>query len=296
VETFAFVRDNAKKAANLLVNFEVVVDCLLHYEPSRPKELFNGSEARFEYFSRILCRMSTGAGPDDPPADFYLYELDFKMPPAKQPKMEEKDSVVRAYEYAPTDQAIQKNSRKQAGTLNIHNLHFDPAELVGLLFEEPAINIQAVHADIPDGESAMRVDVEDEHGNRLFWDETGKSHVIFAFMKNAVRHYLKKPIQQRKKPSLSANGKKSEGQLDTSTSATGNKNEGQLDTSTSAAKALPTQNNGKQFKFSRDPHAGNAKQDSSTRSLILKVSTPVHADSNRSRKRKLEPEGGEEGQ
>jgi hypothetical protein len=210
VETFGFARDNAQKATNLLLNFEIVLDCLLHYEPSRPKEHFNDSEARLDYFSRVLWHISTNDGPDIPPPGFYLYEPDFKTPPAKQLKIETVSGWLVRLGHLCGPERLNLSPQKQAGTLNIHKLHFDPAELVGLLFEEPAIYIQAIHVDIPDGENAMRVDVEDEHGNRLFWYETGKSHVIFAFMRNAVRHYLKKPIQQRKKLLLPATGNKNE--------------------------------------------------------------------------------------
>jgi hypothetical protein len=108
VKTFAFLHDKAKKAENSLLIFEVIVDCLLRYEPSRPTEHFNGSKSRLEYFADVFWRLITGAGPDAPPCDLYMYKPDAKITKSISPEVGIKEALHQAHTDAPTERAIQK--------------------------------------------------------------------------------------------------------------------------------------------------------------------------------------------
>jgi hypothetical protein len=80
VETFTYLRDKAKKATALLECFQIVVDCLLNYEPSQPEEHFNGGEARLEFFGDMLKHMITGRGLGIPSIAYDFHEDSLRSP------------------------------------------------------------------------------------------------------------------------------------------------------------------------------------------------------------------------
>lgn len=69
------------------------------------------------------------------------------------------------------------------GTLNIHQLQFDPESLKGLLGGEPARDIEGEIVEVLEGENEMGVDIENEQGNKLVWDKEGKSRLILPVKK-----------------------------------------------------------------------------------------------------------------
>ena len=140
VKTFTFLHDKAKTAENLLLHFEVIVDSLLRYKPSRPTEHFNSSEARLEYFAETFRRLITGAGPDAPPCDFYMYKPDAEITETTLSEVRIKEVLHQALTDAPTEGAIQKYSRRDTGKLNIHSLKFNPKDLLGVLEDDLASN------------------------------------------------------------------------------------------------------------------------------------------------------------
>jgi hypothetical protein len=93
--------------------------------------------------------------------------------------------------------------------LNDHSLKFNPRDLVGLLDDEPATDAEGILIKIPEGLNAMGEDMEDDQGNRLFWDEDGKSHVILAPTNPAVTGTSMKSIQQHADSICSAPVRKS---------------------------------------------------------------------------------------
>jgi hypothetical protein len=115
VKTFTFSHDKAKKAENLLLHFEVIVDCLLRYEPSRSTEHFNGSEVRWEYFAETFWRLITGAGPDTPPCDFYMYKPDVEITKTTLSEVRIEEALHQAHTDVLTERAIQKYSRRDVG-------------------------------------------------------------------------------------------------------------------------------------------------------------------------------------
>jgi hypothetical protein len=179
VETFTYLRDKAKKATALLECFQIVVDCLLNHEPSRPEEHFNGSEARLEFFGDMLKHMITGRGLDIPPIAYRFHEDSFKVPEATIQQIEADQDVQQTRVEEPAKRSENTASRKERGVLNIHQLAFDPESLKGLLDDEPSRNFEAVHVAFPEDGNAMGKDVEDEQGNKLVWRD-GKSHIILA--------------------------------------------------------------------------------------------------------------------
>ncbi|KAI4646646.1 hypothetical protein J4E93_004868 [Alternaria ventricosa] len=176
VETFVYMRDKAKKATMLLECFQIVIECLLSYEPSRPEEHFNGSEARLEFFGDML---------KFPEATLQQLEADQDVPLALIEKQEENSD--------------KKPARKERGVLNIHHLAFDPESLKGLLDDEPSRDIEAVQVAFLQDENEVGIDVEDEQGNKLVWRD-GKSHIILAVIKAEDETTVKKMDDQPKKP------------------------------------------------------------------------------------------------
>ncbi|KAI4619019.1 hypothetical protein J4E83_005971 [Alternaria metachromatica] len=195
VETFLFLQDKAKKATALLECFQIVIECLLNYEPSRPEEHFNGSEARLEFFGNMLKCMVTGRDLEVPPIAFHFHENSFAVPEATIQQLEEEQDVPRACAQKQEKNLVMKPSRKERGILNIHNLAFDPESLKGLLDDEPSREIEAVHVAFPEDENDVSIDVEDEQGNKLLWSD-GKSHIILAVVE-AEDKYAEKDTNEQ---------------------------------------------------------------------------------------------------
>ncbi|KAI4676819.1 uncharacterized protein J4E84_009414 [Alternaria hordeiaustralica] len=199
VETFLFLQDKAKKATALLECFQIVLECLLNYEPSRPEEHFNGSEARLEFFGDMLKCMITSRDLEVPPIAFHFHENSFVVPEATIQQLEENQDVPQACTEKQEKNSEKKPSRKERGILNIHHLAFDPESLKGLLDDEPSRNFEAVHVAFPEDENAVGIDVEDEQGNKLVWRD-GKSHIIFAVTKAEDKTAVKEMNEQPTKP------------------------------------------------------------------------------------------------
>ncbi|KAI4705613.1 hypothetical protein J4E81_000497 [Alternaria sp. BMP 2799] len=199
VETFLFLQDKAKKATALLECFQIVIECLLSYEPSRPEEHFNGSEARLEFFGNMLKCMVTGRDLEVPPIAFHFHENSFVVPEATLQQLEEDQDVPQACAEKQEKNSERNPSRKERGILNIYHLAFDPESLKGLLDDEPSRNFEAVHVAFPEDENAVGIDVEDEQGNKLVWRD-GKSHIIFAVTKAEDKIAVKDTNEQPTKP------------------------------------------------------------------------------------------------
>jgi len=199
VETFVYLRDKAKKATTLLECFQIVLECVLNYEPSRPEEHFNGSEARLEFFGDMLKCMITDRDLEVPPIAFHFHENSFAVPDATLQQLEADQDVSQAYTEKQEENSQTKPSRKERGILNIHHLAFDPESLKGLLDDEPSRDIEAVHVAFLEDENAVGIDVEDEQGNKLVWRD-GKSHIIFAVTKAEDKTAVKEMNEQPTKP------------------------------------------------------------------------------------------------
>ncbi|KAI4713892.1 hypothetical protein J4E89_001341 [Alternaria sp. Ai002NY15] len=199
VEMFVYMRDKAKNATSLLECFQIVIQCLLSYEPSRPEEHFNGSEARLEFFGDMLKCMITDRDLDVPPIAFHLQENSFVVPEATIQQLEEDQDVPQACTEDEKKNSEIKPSRKERGILNIHHLAFDPESLKGLLDDEPSREIEAVHVAFPEDENGMGIDVEDEQGNKLFWKD-GKPHIILAAVEAEDKNAVKDTNEQPTKP------------------------------------------------------------------------------------------------
>jgi hypothetical protein len=97
--------------------------------------------------------------------------------------------------------------------LNKNGLGFEPKSLGSLLNGEKANEIKYEHLSFPDPyhlsgstaqlhplglenriQSGMGIDVEDEHGNKLVWDDQGVSHVIFATTSSKPVEVTNEPI------------------------------------------------------------------------------------------------------
>ncbi|KAI4939168.1 uncharacterized protein J4E92_000451 [Alternaria infectoria] len=200
VETFVYLRDKAKKATTLLECFQIVLECLLSYEPSRPEEHFNGSEAGLEFFGDMLKCMITDRHLEVPPIAFHFHENNFTIPEATIQQLEEDQDVPQAFPEKQEEGSKRQSSRKELGVLNTRHLAFDPESLKGLLDDEPSRNFEAVHVAFPEDENAMGIDVEDEQGNELVWRD-GKSHIIFAVTKAEDKTAVKETNEQPAKPS-----------------------------------------------------------------------------------------------
>jgi len=199
VETFLFLHDKAKRATALLECFQIVIECLLSHEPSRPEEHFNGSEARLEFFGNMLKCMITGRGLEVSPIAFHFHENSFIVPAATLQQLEEDQDVPQACIEKQEKNSKMKLSRKERGILNINHLAFDSESLKGLLDDEPSRNFEAVHVAFPEDENGVGIDVEDEQGNKLVWRD-GKSHIIFAVTKAEDKTAVKETNEQLTKP------------------------------------------------------------------------------------------------
>ncbi|KAI4682052.1 uncharacterized protein J4E88_004940 [Alternaria novae-zelandiae] len=199
VETFVYLRDKAKKATTLLECFQIVLECLLNYEPSRPEEHFNGSEARLQFFGNMLKCMITDKHLEVPPIAFHFHENNFTIPKATLQQLEQDQDVPQACTEKQEKNSEMKPSRKERGILNIHHLAFDPESLKGLLDDEPSREIEAVHVAFPEDENVMGIDVEDEQGNKLVWKD-GKPHIVFAVTKAEDKTAVKEMDEQPTKP------------------------------------------------------------------------------------------------
>ncbi|KAI4942147.1 hypothetical protein J4E91_010346 [Alternaria rosae] len=157
-KTFVYLSDKAKKATAMLECFQIVLDCLLNYELSRPEEHFNGSEARLEFFGNMTS---------------------FVIPEVTLQQLEADRDVQQARNKNQEKSSEEKPSRNERGMLNIYHLAFNPESLKGLLDDEPSRNFEAVHLAFPEDENAMGIDVEDKQGSRLVWRD-GKSYTILA--------------------------------------------------------------------------------------------------------------------
>ncbi|KAI4671949.1 uncharacterized protein J4E78_000447 [Alternaria triticimaculans] len=195
VETFVYLSDRAKKATALLECFQIVLECVLNYEPSRPEEHFNGSEARLNFFGDMLKCMITDRHLEVPPIAFHFHENSFVVPEATLQRLEQDQDVPQACTKKQEKVSEMKPSRKERGILNINQLAFDPESLKGLLDDEPSRNFEAVHIAFPEDENAVGIDVEDEQGNKLVWRD-GMSHIIFAVTKAEDKTALKETNEQ----------------------------------------------------------------------------------------------------
>jgi len=204
VETFVYMRDKAKKATSLLECFQIVIQCLLSYEPSRPEEHFNGSEARLEFFGDMLKCMITDRDLDVPPIAFHLQENSFVVPEATIQQLEEDQDVPQACTKDEKKNSEMKPSRKERGILNIHHLAFDPESLKGLLDDEPSRNFEAAHIAFPEDENAVGIDVEDEQGNKLVWKD-GKPHIVLAVIETEDKNAVNETDELRTAPTKTPN-------------------------------------------------------------------------------------------
>ncbi|KAI4627969.1 hypothetical protein J4E80_002105 [Alternaria sp. BMP 0032] len=199
VETFVYLSDKAKKATALLESFQIVLECVLNYEPSRPEEHFNGSEARLEFFGDMLKCMITDRDLEVPPIAFHFNENSFVVPETTVQQLEADQDVPQVCTEKHEKNSEMKPSRKERGILNIHHLAFDPESLRGLLDDEPSRNFEAVHVAFPEDENAVGIDVEDEQGNKLVWRD-GKSHIILAVVETGDKNAVKDTDEQATKP------------------------------------------------------------------------------------------------
>ncbi|KAH6882121.1 hypothetical protein BKA58DRAFT_446550 [Alternaria rosae] len=179
VETFLYLSERAKEATAMLECFQIVLDCLLNYEPSRHEEHFNGSEARLEFFGNTLQCMITGRDLDVLPIAFRFHKNSFEVPEATLQQLEAVQDVPQARNEEQEKSSERKPSQKARGMLNIYHLAFHPESMKGLLDDEPSRNFEAIHLAFPEDENAMGIDVEDEQDNKLVWRD-GKSHTTLA--------------------------------------------------------------------------------------------------------------------
>ncbi|KAI4664163.1 uncharacterized protein J4E79_003665 [Alternaria viburni] len=199
IETFVYLRDKAKKATALLECFQIVIECVLNYKPSRPEEHFNGSEARLKFFGDMLKCMITDRHLEVPPIAFHFHENNFTIPKATLQQLTQDQDVPQACTEKQEKNSDMKPSRKERGILNIHHLAFGPESLKGLLDDEPSRNFEAVHVAFSEDGNAVGIDVEDEQGNKLVWRD-GKSHIIFAVTKAEDKNAVKETNEQPTKP------------------------------------------------------------------------------------------------
>lgn len=197
-ETFVYPSERAKEATAMLEYFQIVLDCLINYEPPQPEEHFNGSEARLEFFGNTLQCIITGRDPDVPPTAFHFHKNSFVVPEATLQQLEAVQDVPQARNEEQQRGSERKPSRKARGMLNIYHLAFHPESMKGLLDDEPSRNFEAVHVAFPEDENAIGIDVKDKQHNKLVWRD-GKSHITLAVVEakdqDAVNETVERPTK-----------------------------------------------------------------------------------------------------
>jgi hypothetical protein len=190
-DTLLWVFSQAERVSLILDRLGDVLDCLRQFEPSKRKERteqssgetdidFNGSEAQLDYMVYFLILQHSGSGEELPNPNFaHFFSPEIRPSFNTLLTFRIREAVNRFRNNKPIPRSVQKHKRYEAGKMNIHNLAFELHK--GLLEEEPASKLEAEHIKIPNVDHTKRIDVEDEHGNRLVWNVDGTtSKLIFT--------------------------------------------------------------------------------------------------------------------
>ncbi|EDU39819.1 predicted protein [Pyrenophora tritici-repentis Pt-1C-BFP] len=168
-DTFKWVHDLALQTNRVMETFHVVADAMM-------QENTEAYQMRVEFWGDVLIR-TVRRGPGHGVGEEFFGGEGVVDGDSEDHPLAEKEVAVEA---PVTRITGRKPSRKENGTLNIHGLKYNSKSLEGLLDHEPAKEVELNISYIPNGVNGMGVDVEDEHGNRLVWDDEGKSRLICA--------------------------------------------------------------------------------------------------------------------
>ncbi|KAG9193340.1 hypothetical protein G6011_03375 [Alternaria panax] len=192
-DTVLWVSGQAEIVSLVLDRLGDVLDCLCQFEPSRPKRStgqtdqpsekgsidFNGSETQLDYFVYLLILQHRGCGLGLSNPDFaYFFSPDFRPSFNTLLTFRIREATRQIQIDKPIPRSVQKHKRYEVCAMNIRNLGYELD--VALLEDEPASDCKVEHIKIPYVDHAERIDIEDEHGNKLVWDADGTCKLIFA--------------------------------------------------------------------------------------------------------------------
>ncbi|RYO69022.1 hypothetical protein AA0116_g818 [Alternaria tenuissima] len=192
-DTVLWVFGQAESVSLVLDRLSDVLACLRQFEPSKPKTTpekadqssqkisieLNGSETQIDYLVYLLILQHRGCGLGLTNPDFaHFFNPDFQPSFNRLLTFRIREAARQIRIDKPIPRSIQKHKRYKAGTMNMRNLGYKLYK--GLLADEPASNCKAEHIKIPCVDHAERIDIEDEHGNKLVWDANGTSKLMLA--------------------------------------------------------------------------------------------------------------------